>query len=123
MSVQLDVEQVRTVEEGPVYRVVTSVYYNLGIDRNIFVFNAETDAFEHVATPWDMGNTPTTKQDALDDGIDYYRLEAVTKDYDAIEDATTFAAYTLGRISSLAQAYDLAKTTFVGSNTYSYTGS
>ena len=123
MSVQLDVEQVRTVEQGPVYRTVTTVIYNLGIDRNIFVFNAETEAFEHVATPWDMANTPTARQTALDNGIDYYRLSEVTQDRDTLDDATEVAAYTLGRVSSLTQAYTTATEDFVGSETYSYTGS
>jgi len=123
MSVRLDIEQSRSVIEGPIYRVVTAVDYNLGIDRNIFVFNAETDVFEHVATPWDIDNTPTDKQTALNTGIDYYRLDTVTKDSDTVAEASTFAAYTLGRISSLAQAYELVESDFVGSNTYSYTGS
>ena len=123
MSVRLGVEQVRTVEEGPTYRVVTTVYYNLGVDRNIFVFNAETDDFEHVATPWDLDNTPTSKQTALDTGVDYYRLSEVTKDNDTVDDASTFASYTLERISALARAYESVATEFAGTDTYSYLGS
>lgn len=122
MSVRLDIEQVRSVLVGPVYRVFTSVVYNSGIDRNIFVFNAATEAFEHVATPWDLENTPTDRQTALNTAVDYYRLSAVTRDGDEIEEALDFATYTLSRIESLAQAYELVAEQFAGSTTHSYTG-
>jgi len=122
MSVRIEIEQVRSVLEGPAYRVYTSVIYNTGIDRNIFVFNTETEAFEHVATPWDLENCPADRQTALNEGIDYYRLDNVTRDGDEVEEATSYATYTLARISALAQAYQLVANQFEGSNTYSYLG-
>ncbi len=122
MSVRIDVTQLRTVEEGPIYRVSTSVVYNTGIDRNIFVFNTETEEFEHVASPWDIENLPTTQAQAILDNCDYYRQSSVIKDWDDIEEAIEFAAYTLSRVSSLAQQYELAESAFEGSGTYSYTG-
>ena len=123
MSVRIDIEQIRSVLEGPVYRVYTAVIYNQGIDRNIFVFNTATEAFEHVATPWDLENLPTDRQDALNRGIDYNRHENVTRDGDYIDEALEYATYTLARIASLAQAYELAVDQFAGSATSSYTGS
>ncbi len=122
MSVRIDIDQQRTVEEGPLYRVVTSVFFTTGIDRNIFVFNTETDAYEHVASPWDMENLPTSKAQAITDDVTYYRLAAVTKDWEDVGEATEFAAYTLSRISSLAQQFGLVESAFEGSGTYSYTG-
>lgn len=122
MSVRIDVDQNRTVEEGPLYRVETLVTYNTGIDRNIFVFNTETEVFEHVATPWDIDNRPISRDQAILDDSNYYRLAAATKDHSTVDEATEFAAYTLSRISSLAQDYELTSSTFEGSATYSYTG-
>ncbi len=122
MNVRIDVEQVRTVEDGPLYRVATSVVYTTRIDRNIFVFNAATDAFEHVASVWDIDNLPTDKQTALNTSVDYYRLEAVTRDSADVAEASEFAVYTLSRIASLAQSYELVGNEYVGSDTHSYTG-
>lgn len=123
MSVRIDVEQIRSVIEGPVYRVHTTVVYNQGIDRNIFVFDTVTEEFAHVATPWDLENTPVGKQAALNDGVNYYRLSYVTRDGADIEEALDYATYTLARISSLAQAYELMADQFAGAATTSYTGS
>lgn len=123
MSVRLDIRQTRSVEEGPLYRVVTSVIYNSGIDRSIFVFNTETDVFEHVATPWDIDNTPDSKAEAVTETINYYRLTEVTRDFSTAEEASEFAVYTLSRISLLAREYNLVQSSFIGSNTYTYTGS
>lgn len=123
MSVRLDIRQIRSVEEGPLYRVVTSVFYNSGIDRSIFVFNTETDVFEHVATPWDIDNTPDNKAEAVVETVNYYRLTEVTRDFTTAEEALAFASYTLSRISLLAREYNLVQSSFIGSNTYAYTGS
>ncbi len=123
MSVRIDVEQVRSVLEGPVYRVRTAVIYNQGIDRRIFVFVTDTETFAHVASPWDLENIPASREAALSLGIDYYRLEEVTRDGDEIEEALDYATYTLARISSLTQAYELAVDQFAGAATSSYTGS
>ncbi len=121
MSVRIDVQQTRSVEEGPLYRVVTSVVYNTGIARSIFVFNTETEVFEHVATPWDIENTPDNRAAALLGPIDYYRLTAVTRDFSTVEEAEEYAVYTLGRVALLAREYGLVASSFEGSGTYSYT--
>ncbi len=123
MSVRIDIEQVRSVLEGPVYRVYTAVTYNQGIDRNIFVFDTATEVFEHVASPWDLENLPTSRQEALNLGIDHYRLEKVTRDGDYVDEALDYATYVLARIASLTQAYELVVDQFTGSATSSYTGS
>ncbi len=123
MTVRLEVKQARSVEEDDIYRVVTLVEYNQGISRNIFVYNTETEEFQHVATPWDIENLPNNRADALAEGDSYYRLTAVTRDFSTVELAQEFAAYTLGRISTLAREYNLAVTSFEGSGTYTYTGS
>ena len=122
MSVRIDIQQDRTVEEGPLYRVATSVIYNSGIDRNVFVFNTTTEEFEHVATTWDMEHLPKSKDDAALAGDGFYRLPSVTKDFDTVMTATEFAIYTRGRVAALVREYEAVSTTFEGSGTYTYTG-
>ena len=121
MSVRIDIEQVRTVEEGPIYRVYTSVIYNAGIDRSVFVFNTDTEEFEHVATSWDMNNTPNNRDDAALNSINYYRQTEVTKDFSSVTVAIEFAIYTRARVAALTREYDAVETIFEGSGTYSYT--
>ena len=124
MTVQLEVTQTRTVESGEAYRVVTSVGYNSGIDRCIFVYNTDTEEYQHVATPWDIENRPNNRVQALADGDAYYRLASVLRDSDTVAVAEAFAVYTLGRIEMLAREYARVVTSFEGSGTYvySYTG-
>jgi hypothetical protein len=122
MSVQIEIQQDRTVEEGPLYRVATSVVYNSGIGRNIFVFNTETQVFEHVATPWDMENVPNSRDEALTDASAFYRLPEVTRDFDVVATAIEYALYTRSRVEQLARDYGLTDDLFVGSGTHTYTG-
>ena len=123
MSVTIEVSQERTVEEGPLYRVDTVVDYASGIDRNIFVFNTESQAFEHVATTWDMENLPIGRTEALRVDANYYRLSQATVDYESETTGTEAASYTLGRIQSLAIAYETMAESFVGSDSHTYSGS
>ena len=122
MSVELQVTQVRTVEAGPLYRVNTSVVYNNGIDRSIFVFNTETEVFEHVATPYGIENYPDSRAESVVGTINYYRQANVVRDFSTAEEAAAFATYTLGRIQLLAREYDIVDSVFEGSSTVTYTG-
>lgn len=123
MSVSIEVVQNRTLEEGPLYRVNTSVVHVMGINRNVFVFNTETQVFEHVATTWDMENLPIGRDAAVNADADYYRQDAVSVDYETETVGTEAASYTLGRLQSLATAYQIMKESFVGSDSHIYVGS
>ena len=123
MSVRIEVDQVRTLEEGPLYRVFTSVSHTVGIDRNIFVFSTETQTFEHVATTWDMENLPVGREAALGVNTDYYRESSAQVDYESETTGTAAASYTLGRVQSLAIAYETMAESFVGSDSHTYLGS
>lgn len=120
--VNIEVHQERTVEDGPVYRVKTTVLTAQGIDRNIFVFNTETQAFEHVAVTWDMDNYPADRDQAILDGDDYYRKSEANVTYgDNQTTAIDAAAYTLLRIDLLAQQYNLQEGEFLGAEDHIFT--
>ena len=121
MMVTIEVHQERVVEAGPDYIVDTSVIFVRDIDRHIFVFNVDTQEFDHVAVPWDMENYPTTRDQAILDSIDYYRLDTARVSYgDNQVTATNAAAYTLGRIATLSRQYDNTIKDFEGEEDHTY---
>lgn len=121
MSIRVEIHQKQTILEGPLYKVETEVTYAAGIDRHIFVFDVETQTFAHVARVWDMENLPSNYEDALAEDLDYYRLDACEKSYEAVTDAVEFSTYTRGRIQSLVNAYEIATETFEGESDYTFT--
>ena len=122
MSVRLEIHQDRAVIEGPVYQVTTRVTYASGINRNIFVFNTETQDFEHVATVYDMETFPADRDEAILGLIAYYRKDVAIVGYTEETTAIDAADYTRERIGYLATQYQLAQEEFEGSEDYVYTG-
>jgi hypothetical protein len=120
MNVQIDIHQERTVEEGPVFRVRTITIYTYGIDPNIFVHDVETDSFSHVATVWDILNVSTDRTIAQVNLEPYYRKDSAVVDFASQAAAIDAAAYTVGRVASLAQLYDQMNTIFAGEDDYSF---
>lgn len=114
MSVQIDYTQVKTVEEGPRYRIQTIVNYTSGITREIFVFNTELGTFQHVATVWDMEHITPDHDLAVLEGRDFYRASACDVSYETQTTALDFADYTNNRIQDLATQYARATGQFEG---------
>lgn len=122
MTVRIEVNQVRSTEDGPIYRVTTSVINTEGIDRNIFVFETDTQDFKHVATPFDMNNYPAGLAAAQSGGDKYYRKEVADVGYgDNVALADAAATYTLSRIKLLADQYGPVVEEFEGSEDHIYT--
>lgn len=121
MTVQIEIHQTRTTLEGPTYRVETNVIYALGIDRNIFVFDRDTQVFSHVASVWDIENYPANYQEALTADLDYYRAAECSKDYTTAPEALEFAVYTRGRVQSLVNEYEVVTEDFEGEGDYTFT--
>lgn len=117
MPVTLTHTQVRSVEAGPAYRTLDTVTASSGIDPEVFVFRVDNDAFEHVASVFDMDNLPNTKLQAVADGKDWYRLATVQRDYDTLVQADEFADTLLARMKRLLVDYDAAANGFVGTTT------
>lgn len=122
MTARIDLKQTSTIEEGPVYRVVNEVTYAENIPREVFVMNAETQLFSHVATVWDFQAYPDTRDQALLDSVGYYRADSCTKDFDTLQTATSFKSYTKGRVEWVVADYDEANNVFEGVDDYTITG-
>lgn len=122
MTVKIEITQTRTLEEGPVYRVLTRTIYVEGIAAEIFVFETETDEFNHVAVADDMQEYPVGKTQAQADGKVYYRAIEAQVDYTVAVTAQTAADYTKLRVQQLAIEYDAVNNDFIGSDTTTYTG-
>ena len=114
MTVTLEYVQTKAIEEGPLYKVTTLVEYVHGIQETIFVYRTETQEFEYVATVWDMDNLPNTYEEALAEGVNFYRANTATKSYASIETADEFALYTRGRIDNLITDYSAARGEYPG---------
>ena len=122
MSVRIEVNQTRSVDEGPVFKVDTHVIYASGIAREIFVFDTATQDFSHVATTYDMETYPDDYATAVAEGADFFRKDQAVVGYASEAIAVEAASYTLARISTLARQYDIFKTEFEGSSDYIFTG-
>jgi len=122
MSITIELRQTQEIIPGvPEYRVTNKVTRSVGIAREVFVMNTETDFFEHVATVWHMDNTPSSKAEAIVIGSAYYRADEAYREYPAIETALEFAGYTRSRTEGLARTYGEAAREFPGVFDYTYT--
>lgn len=122
MTVSVTLVETRTVETGPLYRVKHDVTASVHISPNVFVFTTETEAFSHVATVYDMEKvTHTTHAAAEAAGAEFYRLDEVTKDWEAIDIAAEFAAYNKQRLQFLVTEYETYTSSFAGTTTTTIT--
>lgn len=120
MTVHIEMRQIRTLEEGPVYRVKNKILYATGIQPEVFVFTVVDEEFSHVAYPYDMENVPVGRDAGAQVGNNFYRASEVTRDYDTILKATEFAVHSRGRVSFLINEYELATEGFEGEDDYIY---
>ncbi len=122
MSVHIEIHQVRSVDEGPVFKVDTTTTYASGIEKEIFVFQTDTQEFSHVATVYDMETYPNNYDDAVTTSALYYREDQVVVGFAAQTTAMESAVYTAARVDSLATQYNTLKTVFEGAFDYVFTG-
>lgn len=122
MSVRIDLKQTKTIEVGPVYRVLNQVTYAHEIPNTIFVFNTETQLFEHVATLWDLQNYPFTRTEAVNNSIEYYLASECARGYEDIQAALDFTASVFSRVEWLVRDYAEANGIFEGVVAHTITG-
>ena len=122
-TVYIKMTQKREVEEGPLYKVTNTVNTATGIEDEIFVMNTETQAFEHVATVYDMGHWLKERDDAIEEDDMYYRASICYKEYESLQDAEDFGDYTSGRVEYLVNQYYAYVNGFPATTVYEYTGS
>jgi len=124
MSVSITLKQTNTDVSGaeaPLFRVENEILATEGIDIALFVFSVEPDEYSHPAMPRDVEDYPNSRAEAINLGLDYYRVPSATLEYEDITTAVEAATLIQGRMNYLAAAYQLAKDTFDGATTYVYT--
>ncbi len=112
----IDIIQAReivTAEDGTVqYRVSTRITRSIGIPAELFVFFTSSDNFSNVATVRDIDAWPVGKTAALEQGRDFYRLDAVTiTASDAVTAGRAGTDHTR-RLRLVLRAWDKLETSF-----------
>lgn len=119
MAVSLTHTQVRSITAGGLYKIVDTVSAAVGIAKEVFVLNADDATFDHVATVADMFNLPTV----ITPSIGYYRVSAVTKEYEDVTTAIQLSNVLRSNMQLLVNDYLEAVTVFVGTTTETLSGS
>ena len=81
MSATIQLHQVTSILDGPLYRVKSDVLSASGIDKSVFVYKTITQAFDHYAVAADMELYPNTYAEAVQTGAMFYRLASVQRDW------------------------------------------
>jgi len=115
--ISITFEVTRTILEptpGDVsYQVECEIIASEGIGLQLFVYKVEDDTYSHIATPYDMEAYPTSKAQALTEGLDYYRQSSASQTNDRITDAEYFASVVYSRLSALANAQERVIESFI----------
>jgi hypothetical protein len=80
-TISFTLHQVTTALDGPIYRVFQEITEAVNASKAVYVFATLTQEFSHIATVTDMWNYPDSYAQAVIDGVDFYRLEEVTRDW------------------------------------------
>jgi len=92
------------------YQVVNTVTAASGISKSVFIYRQADDGFDHVSDIRDLAyplvNTP---------GVDYYRLDNATREFDNVAVALEFANHVKKRITDLLAIYTPEAAAFAGS--------
>lgn len=83
----------------PTYRVVLTITASGGIDKNLFVVDVETETYQYVATSRDLSVYPTSKAEALAQGLSFYRVSQTEKTWDRQSTAAEFVLFVRGRVA------------------------
>ena len=114
----ITLQQSRSVNVSDQYVVTSTATAAVGMQTQIFVYKLSGSVFSHVANVGDMSNYPTTPTT----GIPFYRLATVTQTFDELATAIDAAAAHKTAVQSLVTAYTAATTSFVGTESTTYTG-
>lgn len=121
MSVTITVEQENTVVEsapGEVeYQVSYTVVASEGLPLQLFTFKID-GTYSHPATVYDLDAYPDSSNEALNQGLEFYRQAEVTRSFEDLTDAVLFAAVTRSRLTALTAALPQTQAFFTGKETY-----
>jgi hypothetical protein len=118
MAVSVSLLQTRSIDTNSQYVVNTTVSAATGVDPALFVYKAQTNVYDHVATLNDLTQYPS----GATQGAAFYRLDNVTQTFSNVEDAISAAAAHKTLVAALATDYGIATASFLGSETTVFTG-
>lgn len=122
MSTTITVEQENTVIESTPGEVLFQISFIItaseGLPLFLFTYSATTGEFSHPATVYDLDAYPENQNDAINQGLDFYRNFEVVRQFEDLTDAIQFAVVTRSRLTALTGAQPLVESTFVGKETY-----
>lgn len=109
------------VSDPPTWTVNMRILDAGGIDKELFVVSVETGAYAYVATSRDLVVYPTSRAEAVEKHLSFYRVSGTTKSWDRQSKAAEFALFVRGRVSLVVDdwAYDKSLP-FGGEHTYVY---
>lgn len=103
----------------PTYRVVLTITASGGIDRNLFVVDVATGSYQYVATSRDLVVYPTTKAEAMELGLSFYRVSTTEKTWDRQSTAAEFVTFIRARVALVLTDWETdTDVTFGGETTY-----
>lgn len=103
MAVSLELNQVTSVVDGPLYRVKNTVVAATNMQKEVFVFKTATKKFDHYATVADMNAWPDNYDDAKNQNATFYRAAIVQRDWKTTNDMQSDVEITRARLGSLVQ--------------------
>lgn len=115
MAVTITHTQTRTILASEVFEVTDSINVTENIPLCVFVFDAQSYLFSHVARASDVHAYPETAAEASISGASYYRQAAVTATFTSLDAATNFAAQLNAQLSELCVEFNNRRAGFEGS--------
>ena len=88
--------------KAPQYRVTNEVTAAAGASPAVYVFKATSQEFSNYASAADMARWPDSLALAQVSGVAFYRLPAVTRTWDTVEQMNEDLSMSLRRLQSLA---------------------
>lgn len=100
--VSYTLRQVTAIVDGPAYKVTNQVTAATDSDVNVFVYNATSQNFSHVALAADMLTLPVGYPMAQSLGAEFCRLDNVVRTWASAGELSNDLAETLRRVQALA---------------------
>lgn len=120
MPVSVTRRQTRTVVGGQTstqsaaYQVLDECTAAVGIGTEVYVYRVADNSFSHVARAADMMMYGTDLQAARTAGQAFYRKNSVTRDFQSVAVANSFASDLTSRIKYLCVEFDAVLNNFLG---------
>lgn len=122
MSTTITVEQENTIVESTPGEVLYQVSYKVVASENLplalFTFKVEPDEYSHPSTVYDLDAYPESRNEAINQGLEFYRAAEVVRQFEDLTDAIQFASVTRSRLTALTSALPQTQAEFTGLETY-----